>query len=62
MVDIHLSLRQRKLLHYIQDQHSYVTGTELANYLQAQSGLSAKGGRQKAVKRTKSGQQHVSYP
>ncbi len=34
MVDIHLSLRQRKLLHYIQDQHSYVTGTELANHLQ----------------------------
>lgn len=34
MVSMNLSLRQRKLLHYIQNQKHYITGTELANHLQ----------------------------
>lgn len=34
MVSINLSLRQRKLLHYIQNQRRYVTGKELAGHLQ----------------------------
>jgi lichenan operon transcriptional antiterminator len=30
----YLSLRQRKLLHYIQNQHNYITSKELADHLQ----------------------------
>ncbi len=31
---LNLSLRQRKLLHYIQNQKTYITGEDLASYLQ----------------------------
>lgn len=34
MDSVNLSLRQRKLLHYIQNQQDYITGQELAGHLQ----------------------------